>query len=296
MRRGVVRAENVGAPDHVERGEFIELPRLDCVSQLDRGDDALNAGLLRVFGKNDAFDLGPERRRDGFIFEFVHADMRREEVAIEDDAELAIGRPILRGAEGQLAIVGPFPGAGHRWIEPHMLHGGILQILEARRRFAELDQERWNLQLFVERRDRNGRDLSGNGARLRLALIPFPGPERAAREQEHEENLAGKKKRTPAAIEVDSSEAALEPERWRPGELAERSASNSSQQPGEPCKRANEGPQKVEHIEGVLKALSERRSVRADLARARESLSTPRKQGKNEMFRRPIRWLFLSAG
>src|ERR1700674_1640900 len=97
------------------------------------GELRMNAGLLRVFGKNNALDLGAERRRDRFIFELVHADMGREEIAIEDDAELAIGRPILRGGAGQFAIGGPLPGAGHRRIEPDMWHRGIFQILEARR-------------------------------------------------------------------------------------------------------------------------------------------------------------------
>ena len=75
MRRGVVRRENVRAADHVERGKFIQLARLDRVGQLDRRDDALNARLLRVFRKNDALDLSAEGRRDSFIFEFVHADV-----------------------------------------------------------------------------------------------------------------------------------------------------------------------------------------------------------------------------
>src|SRR5207248_7034032 len=163
-----------------------------------------------------------------------------------------------------------------------MLHAGIFQIIEARRRFAELDRERWNFQLLVERRDGNGRDLSGNCVWLRLSLIPFPCPERAARQQQDEENFTDKKERTPAAIQVDSSEGALQP-MWRcPGELAEGGASNFSQQPREPGERANQEPQKVEHMESVLKALSGRRSVRAVLARARESLSTPCRQRKNE--------------
>src|SRR5438105_1611779 len=121
-----------------------------------------------------------------------------------------------------------------------MLRAGIFQIIEARRRFAELDRERWNFQLLVERCDGNGRDLSGNCVWLRLSLIPFPRPERSTRQQQHEENFPGKKKRTPAAIEVDSSEAALEPMRRRPGELTQGGASNFSQQPREPGERANE--------------------------------------------------------
>ena len=75
MRRGVVRRENVRAADHVEHGKFIQLARLDRVGQLDRGDDALDAGLLRVFRKNDAFDLSAEGRRDGFVLELVQADV-----------------------------------------------------------------------------------------------------------------------------------------------------------------------------------------------------------------------------
>src|SRR5207248_1207682 len=134
-----------------------------------------------------------------------------------------------------------------------MLHARIFQIFEARRRFAELDRERWNSQLLVERRDGNGRDLSENCVRLRLALIPFPCPERSTRQQQHEENLPGKKERTPAAIEVDSNEAALQPMRRCPGKLAERGASNFSQQPREPGERANQEPQKVEHMRASLR-------------------------------------------
>ena len=80
---------------------------------------------------------------------------------------------------------------------------------------------------------------------------PLPPCNRYA--TKHEENLAGKKKRTPAAIEVDSNEAALQPVRRCPGKLAERGASNFSQQPREPGERANEEPQKVEHMRASLR-------------------------------------------
>ena len=48
-----------------------------------------------------------------------------------------------------------------------------------------------------------GGDRRGNPVRLRLALIPAPGPERSAREQQGEENDAGGQDGMAAAKDVE---------------------------------------------------------------------------------------------
>src|ERR1700681_1008370 len=106
--------------------------------------------------------------------------MGREKISVEDDAKLLVRWPVLRGRKGEFAIVDPFPGARRRRIEPDLLQRGILQVLQARRGFAKLDSERRNLQLFLERRDRDRRYFGVDHVRLRPVLIPAPAPDRAA--------------------------------------------------------------------------------------------------------------------
>ncbi len=160
MRGRVVGRKDIRASDHAKHGVLIEFAGLDRVGQVHRGDDPLNARFLGVLRKDYALDLRAERRRGDIVFELVHPDVGREKMFVENDPVLAIGGPILGGSKGELAIVGPLPGAGHRRIEPHMLQRGVLQVLQPRGRLAEFDGKRRELQLLLERRDRNRRDLA----------------------------------------------------------------------------------------------------------------------------------------
>ena len=66
-------------------------------------------------------------RRVRVVFQLFHPDLRREELGIENDAELFFSRPVLRGRKGKLAIIDPFPRARHWRIEANMLEVGFFR-------------------------------------------------------------------------------------------------------------------------------------------------------------------------
>ena len=78
VRRRIVRREDIRSADHRERRVFLEFAGLDRVGQLNGSDDALDARLFGILGKNDALDLRAEWRRGRFILEPIHQDLRWE--------------------------------------------------------------------------------------------------------------------------------------------------------------------------------------------------------------------------
>src|SRR6202030_2350851 len=116
----------------------------------------------------------------------------------------------------------------------------------------ELDNERRKLQLFLERCDRDRRDLSMDHVRLRPVLIPAPTADTAARDHESQQNNDRRQDGMASPEEHYPRKAALQPVRWFPGKLAKDRPKNfpdPSRQPGE---RANHQPEKIEHIGCVL--------------------------------------------
>ena len=69
VRGRVVRREDIRTADHRERRVLIEFAGLDRVGQLNGSDDALDARLFGILGKNDALDLRSEWRRWTFRIE-----------------------------------------------------------------------------------------------------------------------------------------------------------------------------------------------------------------------------------
>src|SRR5437588_3769921 len=133
-----------------------------------------------------------------------------------------------------------------------MLERRVLQVFEPRGRLAELDRQRRELQFLLEGRDRNRGDGCVNLMRFRQSLIPFPSPDRTAAEQQRAQNNDCRQDRMGAPIDMDSREAALQPQGRPIEKLAKRGSENSSEPSREPREWANQPPPEINHKKCVL--------------------------------------------
>ena len=143
-----------------------------------------------------------------------------------------------------------------------MIQFRLVQIVQSRGRFTELDRKRRELQLLFQRCDWNRRDLRVNLVRLGLALIPAPGPVGATGQQERENQNGRHDPRVRFAVTA----AALQPVRRSPGDFPKDSRDDSCHETRYQNDRAKEKTEESRHRKqrSWLKGI---RSPRGNLSR-----------------------------
>src|SRR5262245_43442642 len=121
-----------------------------------------NGALRRIGGipiKFKLFDRDLEPGRLRFVNEAFHYDMIRKKFLVEDDMKLLVRRPVFGRLEDQNVVFDPMPAPIEMRLKIDAPDRRLFQIIEARRRFAEINNQSRKFELLFQFSDLDRCDL-----------------------------------------------------------------------------------------------------------------------------------------